>query len=338
MTLATRQFGTTDMYVTKIGLGASALGGADWALGWGEQDDMDSIESIHRALEAGINWIDTASLYGLGHSEEVVRRALEGIAEADRPYVFTKCGIGWDPSNRHLPPFSDCSAPAIKRCVEASLRRLQVERLDLCQVHWPSADGTPLDEYWGAMIDLRAEGKIRAAGLSNHGLTRMKAAESQGHVDSLQPPFSAIKRAAAEYLLPWCAEHGTATIAYSPMEGGLLTGAFTAERARALADDDQRRLLPEYTTDLERNLQVATVMAEIAHERGVPVPSVAVAWTLSFEALTGAIVGARTPSQVDGWTPALSFDLSPDELDRIAEVIERAGAGEGPSRPKALSR
>ncbi|HRE03929.1 MAG TPA: aldo/keto reductase, partial [Ilumatobacteraceae bacterium] len=301
MTLRLRHFGTTDMRVTNIGIGASALGGGDWALGWGDQDDADSIACIHRALEAGINWIDTASLYGLGHSEDVVARALHGIPDADRPYVFTKCGIGWDPYDRSKAPWSDCSADAIKRCVEGSLRRLRVDRLDLCQIHWPAADGTPLEEYWGAMLELRAEGKIRAAGLSNHGVTRMKQAEALGHVDSLQPPFSAIKRGAAAELLPWCAAHGVATIAYSPMEGGLLTGAFSHERVASLSNDDQRRLLPEYTTELGGNLQIAAAMAVVAASRGVPTPAIAVAWTLSFPALTGSIVGARTPAQVDGW-------------------------------------
>jgi aryl-alcohol dehydrogenase-like predicted oxidoreductase len=333
MTLPMRQFGTTDMKITRVGLGASALGGGDWALGWGEQDDLDSIASIRRALDAGINWIDTASLYGLGHSEDVVARALEGIPDAERPYVFTKCGIGWDPADRSKAPFSDCSPAALRRCVEGSLNRLRVERLDLCQIHWPSADGTPLEDYWGTMLALREEGKIRAAGLSNHGPTRVRQAEELGHVDSLQPPFSAIKRGAAAALLPLCRAQGTATIAYSPMEGGLLTGAFSRERAVSLAADDQRRLLPEYTTDLEANLTVAAAIDQVARGRQVPAPSIAVAWTLAFDDLTGAIVGARTPAQVDGWLPALDIELTDDELDLIAGAIVGAGAGDGPSRP-----
>jgi aryl-alcohol dehydrogenase-like predicted oxidoreductase len=329
-----RRFGTTDMTVSRVGLGASALGGGDWALGWGDQHDDDSVATIHRALEAGINWIDTAALYGLGHSEEIVGRALRGMPEADRPYVFTKCGIGWDPDDRQKPPFSDCSPAAIRRCVDSSLARLQVERLDLCQVHWPSADGTVLDDYWSTLLDLRAAGKIRAAGLSNHGPTRLRRAEALGHVDSVQPPFSAIKRDAASELIPLCHENGTAVIVYSPMEGGLLTGSFSHERVRALAEDDQRRQLPEYTSGLDANLQVAAAIASVAAGRGVPTPAVAVAWTLAFPGVTGAIVGARTPQQAEGWLPALDIELTPDELDAIAGAIEATGAGQGPSRPQ----
>jgi aryl-alcohol dehydrogenase-like predicted oxidoreductase len=316
-----------------VGFGASAIGGGDWALGWGHQDDRDSVAAIRKTLESGVNWIDTAALYGLGHSEEVVRRALHGLPDADRPYIFTKCGIGWDPSDPFREPYSDCSAPAIRRSVDASLRRLGVERVDLAQIHWPSADGTTLEEYWGAMLELRAEGKIRAAGLSNHGLTRLRAAETLGHVDSLQPPFSAIKRTAAAELLPWCAAHGVATIGYSPMEGGLLSGAFSPERAADLEDNDQRRLRPEYTDELGANLRIAEVFAEIGRQRGVTTAAIAVAWTLAFPELTGAIVGARTAEQVDGWAPALWIELTAGELDAVAQVIEESGAGAGPSRP-----
>jgi aryl-alcohol dehydrogenase-like predicted oxidoreductase len=332
VTVVRRAFGTTSMEISRVGFGASAIGGGDWALGWGQQDDRDSVAAIRKALESGVNWIDTAALYGLGHSEEVVRRSLEGLAEPDRPYIFTKCGIGWDASDRFLEPYSDCSAVAIRRSVEASLRRLGVERVDLCQIHWPSSDGTPLDEYWGAMLELRAEGKIRAAGLSNHGITRVRSAEAIGHVDSLQPPFSAIKRTAAAELLPWCAAHGVATIGYSPMEGGLLSGAFSKERAADLADKDQRRLRPEYTDELEANLRIADVFAEIGRKRGVTTAAVAVAWTLAFPELTGAIVGARTAEQVDGWAPALWTELLAGEVDTVARVIEESGAGAGPSR------
>lgn len=336
MALPLRRFGTTDMHITKVGLGASALGGGDWALGWGDQDDLDSIASIHRALEAGINWIDTASLYGLGHSEDVVARALEGVPEADRPYVFTKCGIGWDPADRAKPPFSNCSPAAIRQCVDDSLRRLKVDRLDLCQMHWPSADGTPLEDYWGTLLELRAAGKIRAAGLSNHGPTRIQRAEALGHVDSLQPPFSAILRSAAADILPLCAANGTAVIGYSPMEGGLLTGAFSHERVAEFADDDQRRFRKEYTTELDGNLHIAAAMKAVAEQRGVPTPAIAVAWTLAFPGLTGAIVGARTAAQVDGWLSALHIELTAAEVEQIGVAIDEAGTGDGPSRPPAV--
>jgi aryl-alcohol dehydrogenase-like predicted oxidoreductase len=331
-----RRFGTTDMFVSRVGLGTSALGGGDWALGWGEQDDATSVATIHHAIERGVNWLDTAAMYGYGRSEQVVGSALRAYTDADRPYVFTKCGIGWDPDDRSAPPFSDCSPDAIRRSLEGSLRRLGLERVDLLQVHWPSADGTALDDYWGALVDLRAEGKIRAAGLSNHGPTRVRRAEEIGHVDSLQPPFSAIKRSAAAELVPICRSNGTAVIAYSPMEGGLLSGAFSRARAASLADDDQRRHLPEYTTRLDESLAVADALRRVAERRGVQTAAVALAWTLAFEGVTGAIAGARTPEQADGWLAALDLELSAGELDEIGAEIERVGAGDGPARPPAV--
>lgn len=333
MDLPLRRFGATDMYITRIGFGASALGGGDWALGWGDQDDVDSIESIHRALDGGINWIDTAALYGLGHSEEVVARAIAGIPDPDRPYVFTKCGIGWDPDDRDKLPFSNCSPAAIRSTVDGSLRRLGVERLDLCQMHWPSADGTSLEDYWGTLVQLRDEGKIRAAGLSNHGRTRLQRAEAVGHVDSLQPPFSAIQRDAAAELMPLCAANGTAVIGYSPLEGGLLTGAFSHERMASLTEDDDRRTRREYTADLDGNLQIAAAMKRVADERGVPIPAIAVAWALAFPELTGSIVGARTARQVESWLPAMHFELDGSEIEAIGRAIDVAGTGSGPSRP-----
>ena len=325
------RFGTTELEVSRVGFGASAIGGGDWALGWGLQDDDVSIAAIRRALERGVNWIDTAALYGLGHSEEVVARALRDLPEADRPYVFTKCGIGWHDEDRYRPPYNDCSPPAIRRSVEASLRRLGVERLDLCQIHWPASDGTPLEAYWGTLLELRAEGKIRYAGLSNHGPTRLREAEALGHVDSLQPPFSAIKRSAAAELLPWCAAHGIATIGYSPMEGGLLSGAFSPGRAARMAEDDQRRNRKEYTDELEANLRLTAAFSDLADRRGVSTAAVAVAWTLAFPDLTGSIVGARTPEQVDDWVAALTIELTEAEMDELAAVIVEFGVGSGPT-------
>lgn len=331
---ALRPFGTTDMRISRVGLGASALGGGDWALGWGDQDDATSVATIRHALEHGVNWIDTAAMYGYGRSETVIADALAGLPDVDRPYVFTKCGIGWDPHDRSAPPFSACTPDAIRRSVDASLRRLRSERLDLVQLHWPPTGGVELEDYWGALVELRAAGKLHAIGLSNHGPNRVRRAETIGHVDSLQPPLSAIKRTALHELIPWCRSVGTAVIVYSPMEGGLLSGTFSAERAAGLGDDDQRRSLPEYTTDLPKNLAVSDVLGRIATRRGVPTPSVAIAWTLAFDGVTGAIAGARTPEQVDGWLPALDIELAPDELDEIAAVIERVGAGAGPTRPR----
>src|SRR5919197_2044409 len=228
--MQTRELGTTGMQITTVGFGAWAIGGSGWKYAWGGQDDAESIAAIRHAVESGVNWIDTAAVYGLGHSEEVVARALADIPQADRPYVFTKCGLVWDENNRTAEPQRVMNAASVRREVEASLRRLNTERIDLYQVHWPAEDGTPLQEYWQTMADLKAEGKVRAIGLSNHDVAQLERAEKVAHVDSLQPPFSAINRLAAGEI-GWCADHDTGVIVYSPMQSGLLTGSFTAERA-----------------------------------------------------------------------------------------------------------
>ena len=332
MSLTTAALGTTDMELTRVGFGAWAIGGGGWASAWGPQDDDESVAAIRHAVAKGINWIDTAAVYGLGHSEEVVGRALRGLPEAERPYVFTKCGLVWDSADRTAVSRRIMAAASVRQEVDASLRRLGVERIDLYQVHWPADDGTPLEEYWQTMVDLRAEGKVRAVGLSNHGVDQLATAEKVGHVDSLQPPFSAIKRAAAEELA-WCDGNGTGAIVYSPMQSGLLTGAFTAERVAALPADDWRRKAPEFTTHLDRNLALAAALAPVAQRHGVPVAAVAVAWTLAWPGVTGAIVGARGPAQVDGWIAAADLSLTPADMDEIATAIERTGAGQGPVRP-----
>ncbi|MCL3862538.1 aldo/keto reductase [Actinotalea sp. K2] len=318
--LPTVALGRTDMAITRVGLGAWAIGGGDWAFAWGPQDDDASVAAIRHAVEQGINWIDTAPVYGLGHSEDVVRRALADLPEADRPYVFTKSGLVWDESDRNSKARRVGAPDSLRREVEASLTRLGVERIDLWQMHWPAEDGTPIEEYWQVFCDLRAEGKIRAAGLSNHGVAQLEAAEAVGHVDTLQPPFSAIRRDAAADVLPWCEEHGTGVIVYSPMGSGLLTGAFTAERVAALPQDDWRRSAPAFTTDLEDNLAVADAVARVAERHDVPTPAAAVAWALGVPGVTGAIVGARTPEQVDGWLPAASLELSREDLAEIAPL------------------
>ncbi|RAY12580.1 aldo/keto reductase [Actinomadura craniellae] len=332
MTLPTQPLGTTKMDITRVGFGAWAIGGAGWTFGWGTQDDTESIAAIRYALEHGVNWIDTAAVYGLGHSEEVVARALQGVPEADRPYVFTKCGMVWDPADRSAEPRRIGAPESIRREVEDSLRRLGVERIDLYQMHWPPDDGTPLEDYWGTMLGLKTEGKIRAAGLSNHDVSRLETAEKIGHVDSLQPPFSAIHRSAAAEI-EWCAAHGTGVIVYSPMQSGLLTGAFSRERAAALPPDDWRSGHPDFTTGLDANLALAAALPPVAERHGVPVSAVAVAWTLAWTGVTGAIVGARRPDQIDGWLPAAALRLTRADLDEIAAAIERTGAGEGPALP-----
>jgi aryl-alcohol dehydrogenase-like predicted oxidoreductase len=322
------------MEVTRVGFGAWAIGGADWAGSWGPQDDGESIAAIRRAVERGVNWIDTAAVYGLGHSEEVVRRALSDMPAADRPYVFTKGGLVWDPYDRSVEP-REVGAPAsLRREVEDSLRRLGVERIDLYQMHWPARDGTPIETYWQTFLDLKKEGKVRAVGLSNHGASQLAAAEAIGHVDTLQPPFSAIRRGYAEVELPWCAAHGTGVIVYSPMQAGLLTGTFSAERAAALSAADWRSRNAEFAGErLARNLRLAEALKPIAARRGATVAAVAVAWTLAWPGVSGAIVGARNASQVDGWIGAATLELDTADMADIARAIRMTGAGSGPAAP-----
>lgn len=332
--LPTRQLGTTDMSITRVGFGAWAAGGGGWSFAWSDQDDGDSVAAIRRSIEAGVNWVDTAAVYGLGHSEEVVARALADFAAADRPYVFTKCGLVWDTADPMKVSARIGDPDSLRREVDASLRRLGVERIDLLQMHWPAEDGTPIDEYWGTLVALRSEGKIRAAGLSNHSAAQLEAAEAVGHVDTLQPPFSAIRRDTAADLLPWCEAHGTGVIVYSPMQAGLLTGSFTAARAAALPADDWRSRVEFFTGEaLTRNLALAEALRPIAARHETTVAAVAVAWTLAWPAVTGAIVGARRPQQVDGWLDAARLSLTETDLDELAAAIDSTGAGHGPSRP-----
>jgi aryl-alcohol dehydrogenase-like predicted oxidoreductase len=333
MTLPTVPFGKTGMDITRVGFGAWAIGGGDWSFAWGSQDDNASIAAIRHAVEVGINWIDTAEVYGLGHSEEVVAQALAGVDEVDRPFVFTKCGLEWDPNDRRRPASRVGSAEVLRRQAEESLARLKTDRLDLFQMHWPAEDGTPVEEYWGTLLALKDEGKIRSAGLSNHNVAQLERAERVGHVDSLQPPFSLINRQAAADVIPWCHEHGTGVIVYSPMQSGLLTGAFSAERVANLPEDDWRRRNPEFTSGLEANLALADALVPIAERHGVSRAAVAVAWTLAWPGVTGAIVGARSPEQVDDWLAAGTLVLTDADLDELAAAIERTGAGSGPIHP-----
>ena len=326
--------GRTGMEITRVGFGAWAIGGGDWAVGWGWQDDHDSIAAIHHAVGRGVNWIDTAPIYGLGHSEEVVCRALADIPQVERPYVFTKCGLVWDEANRHAMPKQVGAPQSIRREVEASLRRLGVERLDLYQMHWPAKDGTTLEEYWQTLLDLKSEGKVRAVGLSNHDAIQLEVAERLGHVDTLQPPFSAIRREAAQHELPWCHGHGTGVIVYSPMQAGLLTGSFSAERVKALAKDDWRSRNDEFAGQkLLRNLRLVEALRAVAERHRVTVPAVAVAWTLAWPGVSGAIVGARSKAQVEGWLHAADLQLGNDDMAAIASAIRSTGAGAGPILP-----
>jgi aryl-alcohol dehydrogenase-like predicted oxidoreductase len=332
--LPTRPLGRTGMDITRVGFGSWAVGGADWAVGWGHQEDADSIAAIRHAVARGINWIDTAAVYGLGHSEEVVAEALRGIPQGERPYVFTKCGLVWDAANRAAPLRQVGAAPSIRREVEDSLRRLRVERIDLYQMHWPAEDGTPLEAYWQTLLELKQEGKVRAVGLSNHNAAQLAAAERLGHVDTLQPPFSAIRRKVAAEELPWCAANGTGVIVYSPMQAGLLTGAFTEERAARLPKDDWRSRNAEFTGEaLRRNLKLVAALRPVAERHGTSVAAVAIVWTLAWPGVTGAIVGARGPAQVDGWLDAAALELTGVDMAEIGAAIGATGAGEGPSVP-----
>jgi aryl-alcohol dehydrogenase-like predicted oxidoreductase len=332
--LPTTRLGWTGMHLTRAGFGAWAIGGGGWAYAWGNQDDDASIAAIRHAVESGINWIDTAAVYGLGHSEEVVAAALAGLPEADRPYVFTKGGLAWDPADRSAAPRRVGTPASLRTEVEASLWRLRVERIDLYQMHWPAEDGTPVEEYWQVFTDLKREGKIRAAGLSNHDLGQLEAAESIADVDAIQPQFNLIHRDAAADVLPWAREHEAGVIVYSPMASGLLTGAFTAERAARLEPGDWRARHPDFTGPaLSANLALAEGLRPVAERHNVTPAAVAVAWTLAFPGVTGAIVGARSPGQVDGWLPAASLELKEDDLTDIAAAIRATGAGTGPIAP-----
>lgn len=334
-TLATRPFGRTGWQTTNVGLGTFAVGGPAWSYGWGAQDDDDSITTIRAAVEAGINWIDTAAVYGRGHSEVIVGRAIRDFAEPDRPYVFTKGGLVWSEDDALAEGERKVGDPeSLRREVDASLRRLDVEAVDLYQMHWPAEDGTSLEEYWGALVDLREAGKVRAIGLSNHEVGELERAERIGHVDSLQPPFSAIHRGAAAEVIPWSAANGTAVIVYSPMQSGLLTGAMSVERVKALPSDDWRSRHEDFQGEgLRRNLALAAAFERLADVRGVSAAEVAIAWTLGFPGVTGAIVGARRPGQIADWRHAGAIELTTEEYSSIARVIEAEGVGGGPAEP-----
>ncbi len=322
-------FGRTGMDITRVGFGAWAVGGA-WRWGWGSQDDDESIAAIRHAVELGINWVDTAPVYGWGHSEDVVRRALEPYSDADRPYVFTKTGPErLEDGESHMRG----DAAYLRAETEASLRRLGVERLDLLQVHWPPDDGAAVDDYWSTLAALRDEGKVAHIGLSNHDVDQLAAAEAITHVKTLQPPFSAIERASAADVIPWCHEHGTGVIVYSPMQAGLLSGSFTAERVATLDESDWRREDDDFTVNLDRNLALADALRPIADGHGVSVGAVAIAWTMAWPGVTAAIVGARSAEQVDGWFAAADLVLDDDDLDAVAGAIAATGAGRGPDRP-----
>jgi aryl-alcohol dehydrogenase-like predicted oxidoreductase len=314
--MQTRQLGNSDLQITPIGFGAWAIGGGDWAHGWGEQDDRDSIAAIQRALDHGVNWIDTAAVYGLGHSEEVVARALKG--RGDKPYLFTKCSLVWDESRE---VGNSLRANSIRREVEDSLRRLQVDVIDLYQIHWPNPD-PEIEEGWTTLAELKHEGKVREIGVSNFNVEQMQRAQRIAPITSLQPPYSLIKREVEDEILPFCREHNIGVIVYSPMQSGLLTGKMTKERVANFPHDDWRRNAGEFQEpQLSRNLELADLLGEIGKRHGTSAAEVAIAWTLHHPAVTGAIVGGRNAAQVDGWIGAADFRLSDAEIDEIEAWI-----------------
>jgi aryl-alcohol dehydrogenase-like predicted oxidoreductase len=328
----TTALGRTDLQITRVGLGAWAIGGAGWQGGWGAQDDAESMATIRRAVEMGINWIDTAPAYGLGHAEEVVGEAVRSMPEGERPLIFTKCGLVWEPGATTV---SNVLSPAsIRRECDDSLRRLGVEVIDLMQIHWPATDGTPIEESWATLAELVEEGKIRYLGVSNFTVDLLDACQAIRPVDTCQPELNLLVRENAESILPWCQGHGTGVIVYSPMRNGLLSGGFTRERAGSLPEDDWRSGHPDFTEPgLSANLAVVERLQAIARELGCTVAELAVAWTLAWPAVNGAIVGARRPDQLDGWIGAGAVELDAAVLDEIAAVLEEAGAGSGPVRP-----
>jgi aryl-alcohol dehydrogenase-like predicted oxidoreductase len=322
--LPTAALGRTGMDITRVGFGAWAIGGGGWSFAWGDQDDEESVAAMRHAIERGVNWIDTAAVYGLGHSEELVGRVLRDFSAADRPYVFTKCGLVWNDQDRQAVSLRIGKPESLRWEIERSLKRLGLDCLDLYQMHWPAEDGTPLEVYWQTLLDLKREGKTRAVGLSNHTAEQLERAERLGHVDTLQPPFSMIRREAATTTLPWCHAHGTGVIVYSPMQSGLLTGTFTEARADALTADDWRSRSPEFQRPkLLRNLALADALRPIAARHHTSVGAVAVAWTLTTPGVSGAIVGARSPEQVDGWIDAAQIALTAADLSEIAAAIAR---------------
>jgi aryl-alcohol dehydrogenase-like predicted oxidoreductase len=316
-----KQLGNSDLFITPIGFGAWAIGGSGWEFAWGGQDDSDSIAAIHEALDAGINWIDTAAVYGLGHSEEVVARALDRMN--NRPYVFTKCSMVWN-EDRQI--YRSLKADSIRRECEASLRRLRVETIDLYQIHWPDPE-EDIEEGWATLAALKQEGKVRHIGVSNFDVAQMRRAQAIAPITSLQPPYSLLHREVEPEILPFAERQNIGVIAYSPMASGLLTGAMTRERIAALPADDWRKRNQNYQEPrLSRNLRLVSLLRTIGKRHGHTPAEVAVAWVLHNPAVTGAIVGARRPGQVRGVLGAAEFRLSPREVAEIEAFVLKEAA------------
>jgi aryl-alcohol dehydrogenase-like predicted oxidoreductase len=313
--LKLNQLGASNMWLTPVGFGAWAVGGGDWAFSWGPQDDAASIAAIHKAIDLGVNWIDTAAVYGLGHSEEIVGKAVQ--SSSVKPFIFTKCGMVWNQQREIKRTLLE-----IRREVEDSLRRLQVDAIDLYQIHWPIED-QDIEAGWTAMAELQREGKVKFIGVSNFSVAQIQRCMEIAPVTSLQPPFSLLNRSAEAELLPFCLDHHIGVINYSPMSSGLLTGAMTKERVAAFPSDDFRRKAKQFQEPLlSRNLALADLLRSIGARHGVSAGVIAIAWTLANPAISGAIVGGRSPQQVEEVWPAAKFHLSNDELQEIQTFLD----------------
>jgi len=314
--LPLQQLGNSDLHITSIGFGAWAIGGGNWDFGWGPQDDSESVGAIQQAMDEGINWIDTAAVYGLGHSEEVVAKAVKGSAH--KPLIFTKCSMRWD-AERKI--YRSLKAKSVAEELENSLRRLGVEAIDLYQIHWPNPE-EEIEEGWEEMARLQKQGKVRWIGVSNFNVAQMKRVQAIAPITSLQPPYSMLRPAIEQEILPFCQENGIGVINYSPMVSGLLTGRMSAERVAAMPADDWRRKAVEFNEPrLSRNLKLVELLREIGSANGVQPGVVAVAWTLHHPAISAAIVGGRSAEQVKGLSSALHFRLTGDEFARIGAFL-----------------
>jgi aryl-alcohol dehydrogenase-like predicted oxidoreductase len=317
--MQTRQLGNSDLKITPLGVGAWAIGGGGLPFAWGPQDDNDSIAAIHAALDQGINWIDTAPVYGLGHSEDIVGRALKG--RASKPYIFTKCTLVWDDNDPKREVIRSMKRDSIRRECEASLRRLQIDTLDLYQLHWPDPDAE-IEEGWSAVAELQKEGKVRWIGVSNFKPAQIERIEKIAPVTSLQPPYSILSPEIESELLPLCAQHNMGVLVYSPMKSGLLTGAMTRERIAQMPEDDFRQRTINFKEPLlTRNLNLVELMRGIGNRHDRTPGEVALAWTLRRPEVTGAIVGLRSAKQVNGIIGAMDFRLSTTEVEEIAKFL-----------------
>ncbi len=312
-----RQLGSSDLMITPIGVGAWAMGGGNWEYGWGDQDDRQSINAIHRALDLGINWIDTAAVYGLGRSEEVVGRAIKGRSE--RPLIFTKCSMRWDQQGEI---YRDLSAASVRAEVEASLKRLGVDVIDLYQIHWPNPEAE-IEEGWATMAELQREGKLRYIGVSNFSVEQMERARAIAPITSLQPPYSLLFRDVEAHILPYCQQHQIGVIAYSPMASGLLTGSMTRERLASLPANDWRHADARFQEpEVSRAFSIVDVLREIGTQHGCSPAEVAIAWVAQHPAVTGAIVGVRSAEQVNGIIGGAALQLSAAEVQRLNKVSQ----------------